>query len=540
MAFPLIPLVTAAAGAAIPFVANKLGVGKNKERARSFADAPSYDPTRFQYGNTPGGADEAAGRYRGLGEAAQGRQGEQVDYGQANIDRGLAMGARDLSLASRDDERAMAGLMAQRAQGLVPSIAQMQADRQMNQAQAAQMAAASSARGAGGMALAQQNAANNVANMQGSISGQAQINAAQERLAAEQAAMGAYGQVRSGDMNMRNQDMTSQGMSAQMAQYQAQLNAAQRAQNDSFQMGMTGHERGVREAALNAGTQQQGMMAGSHNAMTGLNVGVGQKNADREYDYYKQAVGSLSGGTDAATASSLPNVPPAGGAPKIPPPKAAGGPVSSQQPYLVGERGPELVVPANDGMVIPAHQTRQILQRESGGLMQGFADPLPLSEPPGQRLGQSLDGHGFYSAEAGDDTPLAGGGLAAMSVRGRPPPPPIVARAPVSQRTANAPERKMSEAELRRAAALLEAQMYGDHRSRMSAGPAVQARSMGGPMAGLFGGGHSAGSGPAMASMDQLNPDASMNVLGSLRAHSDYATRFNSDPTGGMAGGGLF
>jgi phage-related minor tail protein len=38
-----------------------------------------------------------------------------------------------------------------------------------------------------------------------------------------------------------------------------------------------------------------------------------------------------------------------------------GGPVSAGQPYLVGERGPELVVPSGSGNVIPAGKTASML-----------------------------------------------------------------------------------------------------------------------------------------------------------------------------------
>ena len=39
-----------------------------------------------------------------------------------------------------------------------------------------------------------------------------------------------------------------------------------------------------------------------------------------------------------------------------PTPRAAGGPVMAGLPYLVGERGPELIVPRAPGMVIPNHR----------------------------------------------------------------------------------------------------------------------------------------------------------------------------------------
>jgi phage-related minor tail protein len=40
--------------------------------------------------------------------------------------------------------------------------------------------------------------------------------------------------------------------------------------------------------------------------------------------------------------------------------RAAGGPVSSNTPYLVGEKGPELFMPAGSGTIIPNSQTSQM------------------------------------------------------------------------------------------------------------------------------------------------------------------------------------
>jgi hypothetical protein len=38
-------------------------------------------------------------------------------------------------------------------------------------------------------------------------------------------------------------------------------------------------------------------------------------------------------------------------------------------------------------------------------------------------------------------------------------------------------------------------------------------------------------------SFDQVNGDGGMDVLGSLKKHSNFATQFQSNPTGGMGGG---
>jgi len=45
-------------------------------------------------------------------------------------------------------------------------------------------------------------------------------------------------------------------------------------------------------------------------------------------------------------------------------PRANGGPVSANTPYLVGERGPELMVPSTSGMVLSNNETRQQLGKQ--------------------------------------------------------------------------------------------------------------------------------------------------------------------------------
>jgi len=47
--------------------------------------------------------------------------------------------------------------------------------------------------------------------------------------------------------------------------------------------------------------------------------------------------------------------------------RAMGGPVSAGQPYLVGEQGPELVVPSGNGTVIPAGKTASMMGGSTGG-----------------------------------------------------------------------------------------------------------------------------------------------------------------------------
>jgi len=257
--------VVGAAAQGASLIPALIGRGQNKQLATGFVGQPGYDPNASFYGGGPTGRAEYVNRMEGQRQLVDGRSAFQANYGQADQDRALGMQARG-------GQQAMANAMQARALGQVPSIAQMQADRQMGQATAAQASMAASARGAGAMALAQQNAANNTANAHGAISGQAQVNAANERMQAEQAAFGAHSA-------MRGQDLGSQGQSASQAQFQAQMQQANRAQNDSRAMGYEQLGANANQAELQARTQNQGTLAGSQSAATTANQRTGDQNA---------------------------------------------------------------------------------------------------------------------------------------------------------------------------------------------------------------------------------------------------------------------
>lgn len=330
------------------FVSGLFG-SKNKVHA----DTPQVNQNAYQYGGNQNGANEAANRYAQTGQDAQGRQGAQARYAGADQAYSQGQGAR----AGQD---AIAQQQAARAMGQMPSIAGMQAQQDMQRAQAAQMAAASSARGPAGLALAQQQAANNTANAQGQISGQAQVNAANERLAAEQAAAGTYS-------NLRGGDLAGQQQLAQQSQFNAQLAQNQHGLNDQMQLGMTQAEMGVRNAQLAASQNQQAQQSANALGATSINAGVGGQNAAMNQ---QNAMGVL--GLGSSTASGL-----MGGAA----PKAEGGPTQLGKPYIVGERGPELIVPKTDGVVIPNHKLGAFLAgmggkasaRADGGPVEGYA-----------------------------------------------------------------------------------------------------------------------------------------------------------------------
>lgn len=328
------------------FVSGVFG-SKNKFKAQT----PQVDPNAYQYGGNAGGANEAANRYRGQAEGAQDRQATQaqnvgVNYGQANQDRNLSMQARQ-------GQSALASAMYGRATGATPSIAQMQADRQMGQAQAAQASMAAGARGAGALALAQQNAAGNTASAQSAISNQAQINGANERMQAEQAASGAYGALRGGDQQSQGQDASQAQFNTtsqvNQNQFNAQQQAQQRAQNDQYSLGMTSNEMGVRNAQMTGQMNQQAQQSANSLSAQGLNAGVSGQNSNMN-----QMNGGAVLGAGQGLASALIS---SGG----PPAKARGGPVGTGKPYLVGEKGPELIIPNRDGYVLTHEQTKEAL-----------------------------------------------------------------------------------------------------------------------------------------------------------------------------------
>jgi hypothetical protein len=256
---------------------------KNEYQGTNFAQSQNYDPRAANFGAH--GADNYAAGKAQQAQAIDRRTAYQADYGQANQDRQLAMQARE-------GQQQAAGLMMNRATGAAPSIAGMQAQQDMNRAQAAQASAAASARGPAGLALAQQGAANNTANAQAQISGQAQVNAANERLQAEQAAFGAAS-------GMRGQDYQSQAQAAGQAQFQTGMQMQNRGMNDARAMGyeQMGHQAlGQEQQGL---LQQQAMLAQSHGQTQQIAAANSAQNAETNKGLFNTMIGA---GASAASA----------------------------------------------------------------------------------------------------------------------------------------------------------------------------------------------------------------------------------------------
>ncbi len=377
--------------------------------------------SHYEYGGWAGGAAEATNRYAGLGAAAQGRQGEQLALGAANEDRYMGLGARQGQLNAAGGQFGMAGLLAGRANGSMPLISGMRANQDINRALADQSSIAASARGPAALALAQQQQANQSAAAMGNISNTAQINGAQEQINNTVAAGNAYGQAGQAMGAVRGGDQALMGADTGISVAQAQINAAQREANDRYQLGMTGYETGVQGAQLQAQGNQIAGERGAYATQQGIDLAHDQ-NSTAKTGQVLGVVGGVGGGVAAGVTTALlssaggkaapttgggtPGVESGsiaggngaaagadegsgaggvgtsagdpsgassagtqagagGGAPYDPYAKANGGPVDAGHPYLVGERGPELIVPQRSGFVIPAGPTSGLMRSDA-------------------------------------------------------------------------------------------------------------------------------------------------------------------------------
>ena len=63
--------------------------------------------------------------------------------------------------------------------------------------------------------------------------------------------------------------------------------------------------------------------------------------------------------------------------------RAGGGDVSAGRPYIVGEQGPELFVPNRSGNVVPASQTRQVMNGQPSGGNTNIVINVPIHTQTG-------------------------------------------------------------------------------------------------------------------------------------------------------------
>ena len=140
------------------------------------------------------------------------------------------------------------------------------------------------------------------------------------------------------------------------------------------------------------------------------------------------------------------------------------------RPEMFREEGEQLNRKFREVGIRPPRQpvtfVRDTPTRADGG------EVLPLYEPEGKELHQSLDGHAFYASNDPEPT--------RASLSGPTPRYSVPVRAEHSAHASPPPRRKPTPEELKRMADALARDMREEHEARMARGPAVNARACGG------------------------------------------------------------
>lgn len=321
----------------------------NGDNKSATEDKESYGGTQRTYNQdgsvNPGGADLATARFQQMGAAAGSTAAYQANVAPQINDQGLAGGARVAQQTGLD-------LDLQAAQGNAPSAATIAGQQAIQQSLQAQMAGAAGARGG---PAAQAAAERQAATGAGSFQQNALQTLASNRAAEMAQARGQYdtsaGAIRSGDQSQQNIDLGVTGQDINNQNTQRALN--QQGQLSYEQLGQN-----VQTAQMQAGATEAGIDAGN------FNQGRSLANNDSQFTFNKIAslggtVGSgVAGGAAGAVANSGGG---GGGSGSNPGSAATGGEVDDAKPYLVGEKGPELIIPDKPGYVMTAHQTAALL-----------------------------------------------------------------------------------------------------------------------------------------------------------------------------------
>lgn len=257
MALPLVVAAGMALAAAAPGIISAIKGNGDKPQIGS-PDANSYKV----YGT------DATGKAHG--EQGRATKAAQIDYGQTNAD---AQGVRNQG-AGLDG---LGSQLMDMAQGNGPSLARTTLQQGTDQAIAANQAIANSARG-GALGLAQGQLL--ASNQSGQVLANRQAQANQIAMQEQQAALNGMISIA---VQRRAQDLQLAGLSAQQAQYQAQMEAAQRSQNDQYALGMQGLNNQMSIAQSNANIAYEDAKLRAQGAQ------VGQYNADRAIARQDQA-----------------------------------------------------------------------------------------------------------------------------------------------------------------------------------------------------------------------------------------------------------
>lgn len=336
-------------------------------------------PDKKAYGGFISGSINNEGTYQQKGDAAENRGAAQINnqfQGQSRGNLGEDRGNLGGLLSSLKGE----------ADGTTQGAGSAQFQRGLDASIAAQQAAANSVRGgATAQAGAQRAAAQQGVQSQAAATSSAAQLSAQEQWQAQQL----YGQVAN---NMSTNDMSQYGLEQSDAEKQASLVEQQNQLNDQYSLGLYGDANTANEQALQAlngytegnnaaqkinaqtasnaaggGNDLFGKIVGAGSSLLGIGAGGGAGAAGSGAGGAGSGADAGAGGADAAggdagAAGSGVDAGAGGGGggggdAGAVAAAARGGAIHRGQPTLVGEHGPELVLPDRDGFVMTAAQT---------------------------------------------------------------------------------------------------------------------------------------------------------------------------------------
>lgn len=393
------------------------------------------------------GNSKMADRSQSLGAAASLRGAYQADTTGSD--------------AARNSQNTALTYMGRAMAGQEPSAAEIAGRRAIDQSLNNQLGAAASARGGAlGQAAAMRQAQLGAGAFQQQAVQTLAANRANEMAQARQD-YGGLATAQRGQELQNMAQMSQNELAQRQLNQQAQMGYEQMGNTANFQQAQT--DLGV--AGINSGNwqswQNQQQIQAGENARQQAALKA-QKDA-QEQQMIMGLVGAgastgaalMTGGGSAVAqagvaAASQANAGGGGVDPRLQQTRADGGPVDANKPYLVGERGPELVVPRNDGHVIPAEQTQQI---------------VPLMDSSEGMLQATPEGHAYYKPRL--EAPPVHPAFAPSPAK------PSMGEAAAHRAKAAPAQRQLTPEELMMLADQMKAQMQSEHDTRMAQGPAV-------------------------------------------------------------------
>jgi len=234
----------------------------------------------------PGAAEADESRLQGLAAAARNAPAAQINNAQYNTDRGLEMGSRGNQDYGLGQYRTAINQYQNMINGNGPSVAEQQMRRGIAMSNAQQQSIMAGARGGGaGLAAAQAAGANAAANASGNVIGQMGTVRATEQLGAMQGQLGAiqgYGGLAT---SQRMADLQREGLSADQAYKQAQLEETQHQINATTGLGYEQMRQGEASTQMQGQEYNESENQNAYMGGQGLSVQREQNQTDQNNKY---------------------------------------------------------------------------------------------------------------------------------------------------------------------------------------------------------------------------------------------------------------